>query len=151
MAKSHLRFILKYYKNIWPLFICFLYCAKEGRVAENTESDVATLKMVVTMQKWWRRGEQIFRSIFVAPCCFPEKEVSSLWSSFGCEVALSIAIACSAALWICKDVRLEILPIVVYLRVKNGKKTYTETKYKICSNLLANVLEQLTVILLFFD
>ena len=38
--------ILKYHKNIWLPFICFPYCAKEGRAVENIESNVATLKIV---------------------------------------------------------------------------------------------------------
>ena len=31
------------------VFICFLYCAKEGRVVENIESDETTLKILTTM------------------------------------------------------------------------------------------------------
>ena len=34
------------------LFICFFYCTKEGRFAENLESDVATLKIVTVIKKW---------------------------------------------------------------------------------------------------
>ena len=33
-------------------FMSQVYCAKEGPVFENIESDVATLKIVSTMQKW---------------------------------------------------------------------------------------------------
>ena len=33
------------------VFICFLCYAKEGRVVENIESDVACLKILTTMQK----------------------------------------------------------------------------------------------------
>ena len=40
---------LKYYKKL--IFTCFVYCANEGRVIENIESGVATLKIVTTMQK----------------------------------------------------------------------------------------------------
>ena len=36
--------------NIQFAFICFLYCVKEGGVAANIESEVATLKIVTTMQ-----------------------------------------------------------------------------------------------------
>ena len=31
---------------------CFLYCAKVGIVLENIESEVATWKIVTTMQRW---------------------------------------------------------------------------------------------------
>ena len=31
--------------------MCFLCFAKEGRVAENIESDVATLKILINMQE----------------------------------------------------------------------------------------------------
>ena len=46
---------LKYYKKL--IFTCFVYCANEGRVIENIESGVATLKIVTTMQKLQRRRE----------------------------------------------------------------------------------------------
>ena len=36
---------------MYLLFICFPYCAKEGRVVENIKSDIATLKIITTMQK----------------------------------------------------------------------------------------------------
>ena len=41
-------------------FICFLCCAKKCWVVENIESDVATLKIVTTMQKWYRRRYKLF-------------------------------------------------------------------------------------------
>ena len=31
--------------------VCFLHCAKKGRDVENIKIDVATLKIVTTMQK----------------------------------------------------------------------------------------------------
>ena len=37
--------------NIELLFICFLYCAKEGIVVENIETEVATWKIVSIMQR----------------------------------------------------------------------------------------------------
>ena len=43
---------LKYNKSISILFIRFLYCAKKSNAVENIESDVVTLKIDTTMQKW---------------------------------------------------------------------------------------------------
>ena len=37
--------------KIFLLLICFLHCAKKGRDVENIKIDVATLKIVTTMQK----------------------------------------------------------------------------------------------------
>ena len=69
LPKTDDRICLKYYKNIYLLFICFLYCVNEGRAVENIESDVATLKIVTKM-------EQIFQLVFIAPDSLPEKKIS---------------------------------------------------------------------------
>ena len=39
------------FEDVQLLFICFLYCAKQGPVVKNLESDVATLKIITTMKK----------------------------------------------------------------------------------------------------
>ena len=41
-----------YISSTIKMYICFLYCAKESPLVENIESDVATSKIVTTMQKW---------------------------------------------------------------------------------------------------
>ena len=46
----HVLFTIKIYTFYY--FSFFLYCAKEGRVVENIGSDLATLKIITTMQKW---------------------------------------------------------------------------------------------------
>ena len=48
VAKTDDENSLKHDKNTLLFFVCFL----EGRVAENIESDLATLKIVTSMQKW---------------------------------------------------------------------------------------------------
>ena len=48
VAKTDDENSLKHDKNTLLFFVCFL----EGLVAENIESDLATLKIVTSMQKW---------------------------------------------------------------------------------------------------
>ena len=50
LPKSMMRFVLSIIK-LYIVFICFRCFEKEGRVVENVESDVATLKILSTMQK----------------------------------------------------------------------------------------------------
>ena len=62
--------------EIYNFYLFSLLCPKEGRVIENVKKDVATLKIVTTMQKWQIREEDIFRSFLIVLCCFPEKITS---------------------------------------------------------------------------
>ena len=50
VAKTDEEICLKYYQNLYIVFICFLCCAKDGQVVKNIESDVTTLKILTTMQ-----------------------------------------------------------------------------------------------------
>ena len=48
---------LEYYENIELIFICFLCRDRELLAVENFKSDVATLKIITTAQKWLTKRE----------------------------------------------------------------------------------------------
>ena len=60
------------------------------------------------MQRWQKMQEQIFQSIFITPCYFPEKRASN-FSKYVCQ--LFFAIVRLAALEMCEDISIEIVPI----------------------------------------
>ena len=88
--------------------------------------------------------EQIFQSVFIAPCCFLKK-ISHFLKQL-CQ--LFFAIGLLAALWMCEDIRIEILPITHWTLTcfSNGYKS-TQTRCKVFSK-LTSALQQLTFVLL---
>ena len=89
---------------IWLLFVCFLYCAKEGIVVEISKVS-QPLEKSLTLCK----GSRI--NFPISPYCtllFSRKENFKFWKLL---YQLFFAMARLATLWMCDDISIEILPI----------------------------------------
>ena len=121
----------------WLLFICFLYCAKEGIVAEISKVSWP-LEKSLPLCKGDRKCKIKFS---VSPYCtrlFSRKENFKFL-----EVALSAVLCNGAVGWIYEDIN---TTLDIYWLLKNGHKN-TQTSCKVCSN-LTKCTTQLTFVLL---
>ena len=132
---------------IWLLFICFLYCAKEGIVVEISE-----VKWVSRLKNRYRYAKLVQNArinFSISPYCtllFSRKENFKFL-----EVALW-AVLCNGPvdyimnLWGYQHWNTANTTLDIYLLFENDHKS-TQTRCKVCSN-LTSVLQQLTFVLL---